>query len=128
MPPCASRRCPRWPELDLSETELGDRGAIALAGSSMIRRLVSLELGTNGIGEPGIRALAASDLPALRYLNVSGNPLGESGALIRHALPHHRVVAKTCSAPVQTVAVLRPIATFGIGATIEIKYGVFAHF
>jgi uncharacterized protein (TIGR02996 family) len=81
-------------ELDLRETGLGDAGVIALARSALATQLVSLELGQNAIGEAGARALADARLPALRYLNASGNPLGDAGARLKAAFPHARVVAR----------------------------------
>ncbi len=82
-------------ELDLRETQLSDSGAIVLARSRLAAQLVSLDVGQNGIGAAGVRALAEAGLPALRYLNASGNPLGDAAPLLKEALPHVRVVART---------------------------------
>jgi hypothetical protein len=63
--------------LNLSFAEIGDAGALILAGSPRLAGLRSLDLGYNRIGAPGARALAESPhLKALTYLGLRGNPLG----------------------------------------------------
>ncbi len=71
--------------LDLRTNGIGDKGAIALAGSPLLARLRTLHLGYNHIGPTGARALADSPhLGGLTMLALSGhcaqdNPVGEEG-------------------------------------------------
>lgn len=55
--------------------------------------LAWLDLGQNTISEAGCRALAEAALPELRFLNVSGNQVGDVSR-IRKAFPQARVVAR----------------------------------
>jgi uncharacterized protein (TIGR02996 family) len=62
--------------LDLSESPIGDAGAVALARSPYLGRLRWLGLFDTGIGAAGAEALAASiGLPELRYLAFGANPV-----------------------------------------------------
>ena len=53
---------------------IGDAGLAAIAASSYLHRLKSLEVSFQGIGLPGLEALCASRaLPSLIYVNLAGN-------------------------------------------------------
>ena len=69
----ASPLVARLLSIDLSENQLRDRDALALAESPHLAQLRWLDLGRNRIGEAGIDALAAATarrLPALRFLDL----------------------------------------------------------
>ncbi len=76
-----SHALPALREIDLSWNNLRDRGVALLAASPRFADLESLDLGSNGIGNAGARALASSGLRRLRRLGLSGNVIGEKGAL-----------------------------------------------
>jgi uncharacterized protein (TIGR02996 family) len=64
--------------LDLTENEIPDFGAQALAGSPFLRTLSSLVLCSTKLSDPGIRAILSSEcLPALEMLDLSACPLRE---------------------------------------------------
>ena len=65
-------------------THVGDAGASALAaalGKGALPRLKSLALGSAAIGDAGLVALAPAlrRRPALEWLDLDGNPLGDEG-------------------------------------------------
>ena len=63
-------------ELDLSECDLGNGGASALAGSPHLSRLNSLSLGHNRLGDAGVFALVrATSLAHLEILELNDNGL-----------------------------------------------------
>ena len=71
----------------------GNAGLTALARSPLLAKLAWLDLGQNTIGEAGCEALVAAGLPELRFLNLSGNQVGDV-TRIRKAFPQARVVAR----------------------------------
>jgi uncharacterized protein (TIGR02996 family) len=81
-----SKQLVRLEALDLSFTELGDKGLQALANSPVFAALRSLYISGNGqaggtarLGVPGLRALANSPhLSELSQLDVSGNYLSDT--------------------------------------------------
>jgi uncharacterized protein (TIGR02996 family) len=66
---------PALAELDLHDTALDDVALTELLASPLAAQLRMLELGNNQLTDA--RLLLEAELPALRVLNVSGNPLGE---------------------------------------------------
>jgi hypothetical protein len=71
----------RLRRLSISGENLGDEGAIALAGSPAFASLVELRLWSCGIGTAGALALARSPhLGNLEELYLSGNDVGPEGA------------------------------------------------
>ncbi|HEU0035372.1 MAG TPA: TIGR02996 domain-containing protein [Kofleriaceae bacterium] len=91
---CAAE-LPALVELDLRETSLGDAGVAALVRSPIARQLRALDLGNNGITVDGARAIADAGLPNLRQLGASGNLLGDGVPLLKSALRHARIVARS---------------------------------
>lgn len=85
---------PNLVALDLRETGLDDAAIVALCRSPLASQLASLELGQNAITATGAQALAEAELPSLRYLNVSSNPLEAAANPLKAALKHARVVAR----------------------------------
>ena len=85
---------PALRELDLSNCALTDDMVIALAASPLIEQLAWLDLGHNEIGPAAARALASVQLPALRFLDLSSTAMGDEVALVKHAHPHARLVAR----------------------------------
>lgn len=73
-PDCQPRR------LRLGLNPLGDEGASVLVASPLVRRVQVLALYGCGIGPAGAAVLAQTPLmPALEWLDVQDNPLGEEG-------------------------------------------------
>jgi len=74
----------RLDKLCLSDNdELGDEGAAVIASHARcLPRLRHLELINTGIGEAGVRALAAAPLPALRRIDARRNHLDEDGPAV----------------------------------------------
>jgi hypothetical protein len=66
-------------ELDLSERELGDEGAEALAAGEQLSRLRGLDLSYCRIGDRGLGALAAGDTSRWVRLDLRGNAFGVGG-------------------------------------------------
>ncbi|MBA3541722.1 MAG: TIGR02996 domain-containing protein [Deltaproteobacteria bacterium] len=95
---CESPKLGALCELDLRNAMLGDAGLEVLARSQLARRLVALDLGTNGITEQGAALLATTPWPALRYLNLSGNPIDKAAEALRSGLPGVRVVLRSTTA------------------------------
>ncbi len=85
---------PALRELDLSHCGLTDDMVIALAASPLIKQLAWIDLGHNEIGAAAAKALAAAELPALRFLDLSSTAMGEDAAPVKHAHPHARIVAR----------------------------------
>ncbi len=75
-----SSRLSRLRSLSLSGNQIRDAGAEALAASPALAGLSSLDLGHNGIGFAGVRALANSGLRTLRALSLDNNRVGAEGA------------------------------------------------
>lgn len=70
----------RLASLGVNSNDLGDVGAAAIAGSTQLERLRLLDLSFNGITRTGLDALAASpNLARIDYINLAGNPCGEPG-------------------------------------------------
>lgn len=86
-----------WPNLlnlDLSDNaRISDRGAVALARSTALSALVTLNVCDNRLGPAGVAALAGSrTLRRFADVRLSGNPIGDEGsrALARSPLlPRH---------------------------------------
>ena len=75
---------PAVTDLAIIDTHVGDAGASALAaalGKGALPRLKDLALRSAAIGDAGLVALAPAlrRLPALGYLDLDGNPLGDEG-------------------------------------------------
>jgi len=71
----------RLEHLELTDTELGDEGAKAIAGGVALGRLKTLALARCRIGVAGVEALGASQqLASLVTLSLSDNPIGADGA------------------------------------------------
>jgi Leucine-rich repeat (LRR) protein len=67
--------------LDLSDSNLTDRSAIAIANSEGLKGLFSLNLSGNRITDSGAKALADSEnLGQLKKLNLNFNFIGDLGA------------------------------------------------
>jgi uncharacterized protein (TIGR02996 family) len=74
--------------LDLYGNLLGDAGAELLAASPNLARLATLDLGDNYIGEEGIRALVGSPhLGNLARLNLVANQLTDAAGLLLASWP-----------------------------------------
>ena len=67
--------------IDLEQNGLGDRDVADLARSPHLGGLASLLLWNNRVGDAGLVALAAADLPALTRLDLSNNLVGDIGAV-----------------------------------------------
>jgi uncharacterized protein (TIGR02996 family) len=66
--------------LDLSDNFIRDVGVKTLVTSLHVARLEGLNLGSTGIGDPAVRAVAASTtLPSLRELFLCGNRVSRRG-------------------------------------------------
>ena len=85
----AMQECPHLSVLKLSYNNLGDTGAAIIATGFVVseghhKNLSVLDLGFNGIGDDGCAALslhAVAGNHTLRVLYLSGNRIGERGAL-----------------------------------------------
>jgi Ran GTPase-activating protein (RanGAP) involved in mRNA processing and transport len=85
----AMQACPHLSVLKLSYNNLGDAGAAIIATGFVVsgghhKNLSVVDLGFNGIGDDGCAALslhAVAGNHALRVLYLSGNRIGERGAL-----------------------------------------------
>jgi uncharacterized protein (TIGR02996 family) len=76
-----SKRLARLTRLRLGYSQIGDKGAAALA-KARLPRLVTLDLSHNIMGLPGARAIAAcTGLDSLLHLALNGCRLGDRGAL-----------------------------------------------
>jgi uncharacterized protein (TIGR02996 family) len=69
------------PVLDLRHTSTGLAGVQALVTSGRLRLVTALWLDGNGIGDAGLTALAATDLPDLHELHLAGNGITDEGVL-----------------------------------------------
>lgn len=77
--------------LNLYGNRIGQAGAQALARSPWLGFLTTLRLGNNFIGAGGAEALASSEaMPRLRELYLPGNSLGDEGVEILAASPAMR--------------------------------------
>jgi uncharacterized protein (TIGR02996 family) len=65
--------------LNLSENQIGDSGAEALAHSPHLTDLLELELVGNQIGDAGAKALGEAPWTQLRRLNLRVNAIGDAG-------------------------------------------------
>ncbi len=66
--------------LDLSNQNIGDKGAITLSKSKSIKRLKKLMLPNNNIGDEGIIAIANSEnFKNLTDLDIYGNVISDDG-------------------------------------------------
>lgn len=74
----------RWlrhdPRLELRRTGLTLAGCAALAATTHLTAVVSLDLSENEIDAAGVRSLAAGHFPRLRALNLRGNQIDDDGA------------------------------------------------
>ena len=67
--------------LHLTDSPLGDEGAVRLADAACLRNLTTLRLGQTGLSDPGAAALARSrHLGRLQTLVLRGNAIGDFGA------------------------------------------------
>ena len=67
--------------LDLSDSDLTDLSAIAIANSDQLSRLLTLNLSGNRITDEGAKALAGSEhLAQLKKLDLNFNSIGDAGA------------------------------------------------
>ena len=79
----AQGKCPLLENLDISETNIGEAGAMALACAlKAMPKLRSLIITQAGIGEAGGTALFAAirdgSSPALQQIYLKGNPVGDA--------------------------------------------------
>lgn len=73
----AGTRFKRLRSLVLSSNRLGDEGAMALAGSAQFSRLEALWLTSNRIGVPGVEALLGSKALSKTQLFLESNQVGD---------------------------------------------------
>ena len=72
----------RLQRLGLPNNNIGDEGATALANSELFKNLRDLDLYGNVIGDDGVKALLNSPyLSRLRKLNLYGNLIEDEGAM-----------------------------------------------
>ena len=68
--------------LTLSQSDLDERACSSLAWSRETPSLLALELGSNAIGDQGVRYLAESNLhPGLQTLGLSRTGLGDDNVV-----------------------------------------------
>lgn len=67
--------------LDLEKNDLGDGDLEELSQSCFLTELTSLLLWGNRICDAGVAALIATSLPSLTRLDLSGNIIGDAGAI-----------------------------------------------
>jgi len=77
----------RLDELDFTNSKLGDKGLGELCKSPHLGQLRALVLNTCGITDAGLKALAATPLPALERLELSDNKLTAAGVQALVASP-----------------------------------------
>lgn len=69
----------RLDEVDFTDSKLGDKGLVEVCKSPHLGQLRALVLNTCGITDAGLKALAATPLPALERLELSDNKLTAAG-------------------------------------------------
>jgi hypothetical protein len=74
-------------DLDLSSNVIRNDHLAALTGSPHLGNLQSLNLESNRLGADGCRALAATELPSLRELDLGNNPIRDAGLTAVLAAP-----------------------------------------
>jgi hypothetical protein len=76
---------PRLVRLDLSSCQIGEAGAVALAGATRMPEMQGLRLNDNDLGPNGCKAFRPKQFPRLRQLSMSNCGLtpGVKGALRR---------------------------------------------
>ena len=70
-------------KLDMSNRDIGDRGAAALAESFHVNNVLDdLDLSGNAIGDFGAKQIARAlrSNPSIKYLDLSRNKIGKKGA------------------------------------------------
>ena len=102
--------------LDLHRTPVADAGASAIAaalGRGALPRLRNLGLGSTGIGDAGLVALAPAlrRRPALEELHLARNPVGDEGLAALVAPP------PAAGAPPPTTGVLTKLKVLNLGYT-----------
>lgn len=78
-----SKEVGRLQRLGLPNNNIGDEGATALANSQLLKNLIELDLYGNVIGDDGVKALFNSPyLTRLKKLNLYGNLIEDEGAMV----------------------------------------------
>jgi Ran GTPase-activating protein (RanGAP) involved in mRNA processing and transport len=84
-----SKELSRLERLGLPNNNIGDEGAAALATSPLLKNLIELDLYGNVIGDDGVKALFNSPyLTKLKKLNLYGNLIEDEGALVIAGSPN----------------------------------------
>lgn len=86
---------PALRELDLSGCTVTDDMLVALLASPLVKQLAWLDLGHNALGAAAAKALAAAELPALRFLDLNSTKIGDEVAHVKAAHPHARIAARS---------------------------------
>lgn len=68
--------------LDLENNGLGDPDLEALCRSPNLHSLTTLLLWSNRVGDSGVRALVKANLPRLNRVDLSGNQITDTGAMV----------------------------------------------
>jgi uncharacterized protein (TIGR02996 family) len=87
----AEYQMPSLVELSLRETGLTDIGLDALADTPLAAKLTTLDVGLNSITDVAL----FQRFPALRRLNISGNPLAQAAKAVKAELAHIRITARS---------------------------------
>jgi uncharacterized protein (TIGR02996 family) len=85
--PLLPRLLARHPILDLSHTDTGPAGLQALVAGDRLRPVTALWLKRNRLGDAGLTALTATDLPHLRELHLAGNGITDEGVVALASVP-----------------------------------------
>jgi uncharacterized protein (TIGR02996 family) len=85
--PLLPRLLARHPVLDLRRTDTGPVGLQALVAGDVLRPVTALWFDGNRLGDAGLTALTATDLPHLRELHLAGNGITDEGIVALASVP-----------------------------------------